>query len=262
MQASGYSSADIKKFIDGAMVGLARAPIPTPAGPITPGHSKFTPAELQQHADQSVDAATNDTMDAQGDLIRTVQTGVAAGELAAAPAAVRAVPAVLRGAGNVVKAVGSRIGTVRDIGMAATGSQGALARLATRAAGALSGAAEETAPFATPAPIASSVEGVQPGSSALSRAASPAPDIMPTTRDGAQSALEKLLQKNLDEGAVGETIKGYPISGDPPSNPDLMQRIVESLQRAKAARPAFRPTGGPSSGASVAAALRAQRSPQ
>ena len=74
----------------------------------------------------------------------------------------------------------------------------------------------------------------------------------------ARGALAKLLQKALDEGAVGETVKGSPITNDPIGNPDLLRSIEENL---RGARPRFRPTGGQSSGRSVADVLRAKRSP-
>ncbi len=89
----------------------------TPSGPITPGHSKFTPEELRARADKSVDDATQETMDAQGNLIHTLQAGVGAAELGAQaiPAIGRSIPAILRGGGNALKSVSGP--AVRDLAL-------------------------------------------------------------------------------------------------------------------------------------------------
>lgn len=49
----------------------------------------------------------------------------------------------------------------------------------------------------------------------------------------ARTKLAELLQKSIDEGAVGERVKGYPIASDPPTNWPLMHRLEQSLKQAK-----------------------------
>lgn len=55
------------------------------------------------------------------------------------------------------------------------------------------------------------------------------------SKAAAKSALGRLLQQKLDEGAIGETVKGYPISGDPPTNWALMEQVENALLKAKGA---------------------------
>jgi len=222
------------------------------SGPITPGHSKFTPAELQQHADRSVEDATQETKDAQDDLIGTLQTGAVAA-LEAPALMTEAAPTLLRGGVRIAKTIGSRLGTIRDVARLATGNPRPLVgRLMSSLA---EGTAEKAAPFAgKAASVADAVAGVAPGASSIPRASVAS---LPLNREAAKQALEKMLGQSVEEGAVGESVKGYPIASDPPDNPELMQRIAESLR----GRPRFRPTGGRSSPPSIADVLRARHSP-
>ncbi len=195
-------------------------------GPITPGHSKFSPEELSARADASVQQAHDETMDAQGNLIKTLQLpgelylGGKVGNEATSGKLAQSVPALLRGGGNVLKAVKGRAGTTIDVLRLAAGNPRPLARRFVRGLADVTGEGLKApkSPFPTPAPVTSAVEGVQAGSGSLRR-----------------KALERQFQNVVDEGKAGYDAslhKGTPI-GEPPTNWDLMQRMEAGLLKAK-----------------------------
>lgn len=84
---------------------------------------------------------------------------------------------------------------------------------------------------ATAAPM---VEGYRPIGEMIERAPTRVLPFRAPATDSPKAQFAALLQKNLDEGMeAAESVKGYPIRSDPPSNPALMRRIEEVLLREK-----------------------------
>lgn len=232
------------------------APTVTPAraaGPITPTHSKFSPDELKAHADQSVDDATNETMDAQGDLIRTLQTGVAAVDMAPSLA--------LRSGGRLLDLVRSSKagdGASRVIGAVRNGVRAMRGGVEAIPEAPFSPKSLADAPKPLIEPAITRIETQSPIQTTLSRSSSPvtslararssAPHVeIPQTLERTietQSPADAVMESPLSKARSAlpeswqprppvEHVKGYPISGDPPTNWDLMQRLESSLLKAK-----------------------------
>ena len=203
MADAGRPASEIEAFVKEAMSALQSAVASLP--PITPGHSKFTPDELVDRAEQSRFTAMNEKMD---DITKAIPRGLIAGSgVAALPAAGRTVINTVKGAVPALKGVGSGLSLLKDVAMASKGNPVA----ALRAWGRL----EEM------------IAKGKHGSPAVAEAAAPA------SREEAKRSLEQLLQNNVDEGMAAKQAADEAI---PASNPDLMRRIEESLLRAKAER--------------------------
>lgn len=74
MQQAGAPAADIKRFIDGALAGLATASEPPASATFREGHSKFTPEQLIGRADRAV-ATAEDEQDVEETGVRAQQLG-------------------------------------------------------------------------------------------------------------------------------------------------------------------------------------------
>lgn len=155
------------------------------------------------------------------------------------------IPGLVSGA---ARWAGSNIAATADAALLPF-SHGARVRMVGRVAGLLRDATKagtKAGGAATDNVAAPMVEGYQPIGEMIERARTtvlpfrgPSSDGPLGIKEAAGSRLAALLQKNLDEGMdAAESVKGYPIRNDPPSNPDLMRRIQEALMRAKAERAA------------------------
>lgn len=148
---------------------------------------------------------------------------------------------------KAAKGTASNVAASADVALSPF-SHGARVRTVGRFAGLLRDAAKTGVKEAgESAPHVPTIEGFRPIGEMIERApARVLPFRAPPVADDAASAITKqnapgrlasLLQKNLDEGMeAAESVKGYPISGDPPTNTALMRRIEEALLRAKAGR--------------------------
>lgn len=200
-----------------------------PAGPITPGHSKFTAEELTARADQSVEDATQETMDAQGNLIRTIQAGVGAAELGAQaiPAAARSIPAILRGGGNALKAVGGNLPAVRDVALIPF-SSGARWRTVLRFVDAVKNRANKSGP---------SLEGVEaPIGPVLRERGSPLTRASTVERAAPEIAVPQTMERAIaTESPMGSALRPAPRStplarSRPASRPDVPQTLERTIE--------------------------------
>lgn len=152
-------------------------------------------------------------------------------------------PKILPFIGKAAKGIASNVAATGDAALTPF-SHGARVRTVGRLAGLIreaTGAGTRAAPVAANVAddaAAPMVEGYQPISALVERAQTrvlPFPSPTPPAPD-AKAQFSALLQKNLDEGMeAAESVKGYPISGDPPPTPpDVLRRIQEALLRAKA----------------------------
>lgn len=207
----------------------------TGSGPITPGHSKFAPDELRARADKSVGDATQETMDAQGDLIRTLQAGVGAAELGAQaiPAVARSIPAILRGSVNMAKSVGGNLPAIRDAALSPLNS-GARWRTVSRVIEAVKNRANMSGPSleGVEAPISPVLRGRELPFSRAPRAERPMPDIPHTvdrpieTQGAIQSALEAPRASRL-AGSRSRPTPNVDV-------PQTMERVIETQSPADA----------------------------
>lgn len=189
------------------------------------------------------------------DRLQGAAAGMAVGALAGT-AVPRVVPAIRGIAGNA-RAIG-------DAAIALSGSRSAQVRTARRVGRLVWDALPDVAAQRAPAPagevarlaadeierrlIAMGVPAVKASAAAQGRRApamtaapavtagggAGAPGAVPgpaasVGREEAARRLAALLQRNLDEGAVGERVKGYPIKDDPPTNRSLMDQIERGL---------------------------------
>lgn len=239
--------------MDAALASIRK----TPTSPITPGHSKFTADELKARADRSVAESEREAQASMDDLSHTVVdvplAATAVGEIPALvrgiPQLARNIPALIRGGKTAAKFVGDYAGIAADVATIPVTPRRSLGRLGSRV---LDFVAERKAksaapPFSSPAPVASTVEGVMPGSGALRTAKPPTPQTTGRSSPPPRSALERQFQDVVDAERVAYEAtlhKGQPLIESPP-----------------AVKPTttFRRTGGQSSGRSVADVLRSKR---
>lgn len=160
-------------------------------------------------------------------------------------------PKILPFIGRAAKGIASNVAATVDAGLTPV-SHGARVRTVGRMAGLVreaTGAGTKAAPAAADVAAdaaAPMVEGYQPISALVERAQTRVVPF-PSPKPDPKAQFAELLQKNLDEGMeAAESVKGYPIRDDPPSNPELMRRIQAALLRAKSppAAPQATPRGG------------------
>lgn len=158
----------------------------------------------------------------------TVLGAVATGVPQLVQSGLRLIPAA-------AKAASGRAGTVVDVARLFTGNGAPLGRRLFRGAletamdGVEQAATKAPAPFASPASVTSTVEGVQPGSGALARALAKAqkPVAEAVERRAPRAELEGVFQRALDESQAAAK------AGPESTNWDLMQRMEEGLLKAK-----------------------------
>lgn len=117
-------------------------------------------------------------------------------------------------------------------------SQGARVRTTARLMDLVQQASKRGVNAEVPAVARPMVEGYRPIGETIEREAARVLPFRSPAAKSPQVQLEDLLQKNLDEGMeAAESVKGYPISGDPPTNHALMRRLEDVLMgRSGAAR--------------------------
>lgn len=144
------------------------------------------------------------------------------------------VPGLLGRVGrDVGKGVSTTLATTRDAFLLPV-SHSAQVRTAGRLAGLVNEATKAGTKVA---------DDVQVPARVLPFRAPPAPPTPAAVPPDAKTQLAALLQKNLDEGMeAAESVKGYPIANDPPTNTVLMRQIEQALLRAKGSAGAARAT--------------------